>query len=113
MSNRLSQFDRVPMMPDFDVALQASSVFTTSKEQTDQVFALGRAFRQLPQDIWNTIRGFARLMEEALLIRSLSSMNDRALSDIGLRRDQIPMLFIDRRDDGFYLPSVEQARDSQ
>lgn len=113
MSNRLIQIGRVPLMPDPLVAVQASNAFASSKEQTDQVFALGRAFRQMPQDIWNAIRGCAQAMEDAIRIRGLSSMNDRALSDIGLRRDQIPMLFIDRRVDQRNLPSADRSRNDQ
>jgi uncharacterized protein YjiS (DUF1127 family) len=106
VSNRLLQIGRVPLMPDPQVALQASSLFESSKQQTDQVFALGRAFRQLPGDIWRVFQSCAQSVHNATRIRTLSSMNDRALSDIGLRRDQIPMLFVDQRSDRLKQPSA-------
>lgn len=99
MSNRLIQTGRVPLMPDPMVAIQRNSAFASSKEQTNQVLALGRAFRALPMDIWNAVMGVAQSMHDAIRIRNISSMNDRELADIGLRRDQISMLFVDRRRD--------------
>ena len=113
MSNRLIQTGRVPLMPDPMVAIQENSAFASSKEQTNQVLALGRAFRQLPWDVWNAIRGCARAMDVAVRIRSLSSMNDRALSDIGIRRDQIPMLFIEGRIDQIDQTSAKRANSNR
>lgn len=104
MSNRLIQLGRVPLIPDPLVAIQASSAFSQSQAQTEQVQALGRAFRDMPGDIWNVVTGFASAIDQAIRIRMLSSMNDRALSDIGLRRDQLPMLFVHRRDGTIDLP---------
>mgnify|MGYP001292226180 CR=1 FL=1 len=96
MSNRLLHIGRVPLIPDPQTAIQASSAFAASQEQTDQVFALGRAFRALPRDIWNMVHNISRSLNEAMRMRDLSSMNDQALADIGLRRDQISMLFANR-----------------
>ena len=99
MSNRLIHEGRFPLIPEPGIAVQASGVFAASREQTDQVLALGRAFRALPKDSWNAFHGIAQTMHEAIRIRNLSTMSDRELADIGLRRDQISMLFTDRRGD--------------
>lgn len=96
MSNRLSHMDRLPLIPDPLVAIQASSAVSLSQSQTEQVFALGRAFRQMPMDIWHALSNCARVIEEATRIRDISSMDDGMLSDIGLRRDQVPQLFVSR-----------------
>lgn len=94
MSNRLNEIGRVPLMPDPLVALQTSSAFSLSQDQTEQVMALGRAFRDMPKDIWSAISGCAKIIEEATRIRDIAAMEDSMLSDIGLRRDQIPHLFV-------------------
>ena len=99
MSNRLLHEGRVPLVPDPGMAIQTSSAFAASQEQTDQVRALGRAFRALPKDILSAINGIAQLMHDAIRIRNISTMSDRELADIGLRRDQISTLFVDRRRD--------------
>jgi uncharacterized protein YjiS (DUF1127 family) len=100
VSNRLIQLGRVPLIPDPLVALQASSAFSNSQSQTNQVIAIGQSISGL----WHAITGCAKAIDNALQIRRISSMDDRLLSDMGLRRDQIPGLFIDRRVDHLDLP---------
>jgi len=101
VSNRLNEIGRVPLMPDPLVALQTSNAISLSQNQTEQVLALGRAFRDMPKDIWNAVSGCAKAIEEATRIRDLASMEDSMLSDIGLRRDQVPHLFVNHGVDRF------------
>ena len=93
MSNRLIQIGRVPLIPDPHVAIKASQAFSFSKDQTERVLELGRAYFSLPSIIGNGIRRCADRIETAMQIRSLSVMTDDSLADIGIRRDQLPQLY--------------------
>ena len=93
MSNRLIQIGRVPLIPDPDVAIKASQAFSASRAQTERVVELGADCFSLLSTIRNGIRGFANMIEKAIQIRNLSTMNDKYLADIGIRRDQLPQLY--------------------
>ena len=99
MSNRLLQIGRVPLIPDPDVAVKASQQFAISQTQTELVLDLGRAFGGLLSKTQNGVRTFLDLLERANQIQSLYTMSDKALADIGFRRDQLPRLFVERRSD--------------
>ena len=93
MSNRLIQIGRVPLIPDPRVALQASRAFSASRDQTERVIELGVSYFNLLSSIRNGIRNFTKILERAMQIRSLSTMSDQSLADIGVRRDQLPQLY--------------------
>ena len=94
MSNRLIQIGRVPLIPDPEVALKASQAFSFSQAQTERVTQLGEACFGLWSTLQNGIRQFGDLLERAIQIRNLSTMSDKSLADIGIRRDQLPQLYI-------------------
>jgi uncharacterized protein YjiS (DUF1127 family) len=94
VSNRLIQIGRVPLIPDPDVAIKASQVFSSSRAQTQQVVELGRAYGGLLANVRNGIRRFGDMLERAIQIRNLSTMSDKALADIGVRRDQLSQLYV-------------------
>lgn len=93
MSNRLIQIGRVPLIPDPQVALKASQAFSVSRDRTERVLELGAAYLSL----WSTIRDglgrFTKTVERAIQNRSLSTMDDKGLADIGVRRDQLPQYY--------------------
>ena len=93
MSNRLGQNGRIPLIADPNVAVKASQILYLSKFQTEQVVDLGRAYGGLLSKLRQGIRGFGDLLERAIQIRNLSTMSDKALADIGVRRDQLPHLY--------------------
>ncbi len=93
MSNRLIQIGRVPLIPDPSVAVKASQAFSFSEAQTERVIELGTSYSSLLSIIRNGIRGFVDTLERAIHIRNLSTMTDKNLADIGLRRDQLPQLY--------------------
>jgi len=93
VSNRLIQLGRVPLIPDPEIAIKAGQAFSLSLAQTERVVEMGRAFFSLLSSIGNGIRGFADMIERAIQVRDLSVMTDKSLADIGMRRDQLPMLY--------------------
>ena len=94
MSNRLIQIGRVPLIPDPVVALKASQAFSVSQAQTERVAHLGEAIFGLWSTLLNGISRFGDLLERANQVRNLSTMSDKSLADIGIRRDQLPQLYI-------------------
>lgn len=96
MSNRLTQIGRVPLIPDPDVAVKASELFSISQAQTKQVVELGRAFGDLLASMRNGVQQFTDLLERATQIRNLSTMSNKSLADIGIRRDQLAQLYTER-----------------
>jgi uncharacterized protein YjiS (DUF1127 family) len=100
VSNRLIQIGRVPLIPDPDVALKASQAFSVNEAQTARVTHLGEVCFGFWSIIRNGIQGFADMLETAIQIRDLSTMSDKSLADIGLRRDQLPQLFNKSEVDG-------------
>ena len=105
MSNRIIQTGCIPLIPDPQVALKAGQIFTTSREQTEQVIALGMAYLDLWSNIKNSFRGLADAVDRAVQIRNLSAMSDKSLSDIGIRRDQLPQFYVENN-----LESVNGGR---
>ena len=93
MSNRLIQIGRVPLIPDPDVAVKASQAFSFNQDQTKRVTDLGEDCFGLWSTVRNGIRGFVDMLETAIQIRNLSTMSDKSLADIGIRRDQLPQLY--------------------
>lgn len=93
MSNRLIQIGRVPLIPDPQVALKASQVFSANRDRTERVLELGTAYLNLLSTIRDGVLGFTKTVERAIQIRSLSTMDDKALADIGVRRDQLPRYY--------------------
>ncbi len=100
MSNRLIEIGRIPLIPDPHVAVKASLVFSQNRAQTNQVMELGKSFVELPLALWKAIRSYKKILDSAMHMRDLCSMNDRALADIGIRRDQIPELYRQTKDNG-------------
>lgn len=96
MSNRLVQVGRVPLIPDPQTALKASQVFFSTRDQAGKVVELGAAYLELLAGIWTGLRRFADRLDRAVRIRNLSMMTDAGLADIGLRRDQLPQLYVGR-----------------
>ena len=94
MSNRLIQIGRVPLIPDPDVAVKASQAFSFNQAQTERVALLGKDCFSLWSSLRNGIRRFGDLLGRAIQIRNLSTMSDKSLADIGIRRDQLPQLYI-------------------
>ena len=101
MSDRLIQIGRVPLIPDPYVAIKASQAFSTSRPQAERVIELGRAVSGLLSAIRNCARGFTDLLQRAIQIRNLSTMTDKSLSDIGLRRDQLSQFYAGNGPDTF------------
>ena len=95
MSNRLSEPGRLPLIPEPLVAARAGAIFSQSRLQSIRVFELGKAFLELPSDLWNLVRQFGKTIENAMRLRDVACMNDHLLADIGIRRDQLPGLFLD------------------
>lgn len=93
MSNRLIQIGRVPLIPDPDIAIKASQVFSNSQSQMEQVIRLGHAYLGLWSHLRNSFRRFFDLLDRATEVRNLSTMSDQSLADIGIRRDQLPQLY--------------------
>ena len=93
MPNRLIQIGRVPLIPDPLVALKASEAFSASRDQTTRVIELGISFCTLLSSIRHGIRNFSNILERAMQIRSLSTMSDQSLADIGVRGDQLPQFY--------------------
>ena len=97
MSNRLADAGRLPLLPEPMPAARAGAVFSETRLQSDRVFELGRAFFELPADIWNVVRHVRKSIESAISLRDVARMNDHLLADIGIRRDQLPQLFLEGR----------------
>ena len=95
MSNRLIQIGRVPLIPDPDIAIKASQVFSNTQAQMNQVIELGNAYLGLWSNLRNSFRRFSELLDRASEVRNLSTMSDKSLADIGIRRDQLPQLYRD------------------
>ena len=93
MSDRLIQIGRVPLITDPYIAIKASRAFSTSRAQTERVIELGRAVSGLLSVIRNGARRFTDLLQRAIQIRNLSTMTDKSLSDIGIRRDQLSQFY--------------------
>lgn len=101
MSNRLADAGRLPLLPQPLVAAATGAMFTQTRDQTDRARALGRAFLALPADLFNLVRGLEKSIESARILRDLSGMSDHMLADIGIRRDQLPMMLREGRLDDF------------
>ena len=94
MSNRLTQIGRVPLIPDPRVAIRASQAFSACRDRTEKVRNLGAAYLNLLSTIRDSLRAFTKTVERAIQIRTLSTMDDKALADIGVRRDQLPQYYV-------------------
>ena len=97
MSNRLSEAGHMPLMPEPLLAAQAGAAFSASRLQTMQVLRLGKAFFELPADLWNVVHRLGNAIDNAMRLRDVAGMDDHMLADIGVRRDQLPGLFVDGR----------------
>ena len=97
MSNRLCGTGRIPLMPEPLLAARAGAIFSESRLQSMQVSALGRAFFELPGALWNLVRSLGKTIENAVRLRDVACMSDHLLRDIGIRRDQLPRLFVEGR----------------
>lgn len=97
MSNRLCGAGRIPLMPEPLLAARAGTIFSESRLQSLQVSALGRAFFELPATLWNLVHSLGKTIENAVRLRDVACMSDHLLRDIGIRRDQLPQLFIEGR----------------
>ena len=93
MANRLIQIGRVPLIPYPYVAIKGGQVFSFSQAQTERGTELRRGFFGLLSAIQNGIRRISDLLERAIKIRYLSTMTKKTLSDIGIRRDQLPQIY--------------------
>ena len=94
MSNRLTDAGRLPLVLEPLLAAQAGSVFSETQALSIQVSELGRAFFELPGMFWNLVRQVTESIETAMRLRNLAGMSDHMLSDMGIRRDQLPQLFL-------------------
>lgn len=97
MSNRLADAGRIPLMPEPLLAARAGTRFRESRLQSMQVSALGRAFFELPAALWNLVRSLGKTIENAMRLRDVACMSDHLLRDVGIRRDQLPQLFLEGR----------------
>lgn len=97
MSNRLTDAGRIPLIPEPLLAANAGSVFSKTRAMSEKVTALGRAFFELPTMLWNLVRQVPRSIDAAMQLRDLASMSDHRLADMGIRRDQLPQLYLDGR----------------
>lgn len=93
MSNRLLQVGRIPLIPDPHVALKASQALSGNQAQTERAVTVGRAFFEPLKLVGAVLHRFGNGLERALRIRNMATMNDAALADIGVRRDQLPQIF--------------------
>lgn len=97
MSNRLCGAGRIPLMPEPLLAAGAGTLLSESRLQSMQVSALGRAFFELPAALWNLVHRLGNAIENASRLRDVACMSDHLLRDIGIRRDQLPQLFLEGR----------------
>ena len=102
MSDRLIQVGRVPLIPDPYIAIQARQAFSTSRAQTERVVELGRTVYGLLSGIRNCARGFTDLLQRAIQIRNLSTMTDKSLSDIGIRREELSQFYVGNGSDTLF-----------
>ena len=113
MSSRLIRIGCVPPIPDPYVAIKASQAFFFSQAQTERVTEQGTDFFSLLSAIRNGIRRFGDLLERVIKIRYLSTMTDKSLADIGIRRDQLPQLYAGSRFDdivaGYHLVRLSDS----
>lgn len=92
MSNRFADAGFLPPTPELPVAARAGAMVSQTRLQTRQAFELGRAFFELPGDIWNMLGRLARTIDTAVRLRDAVNMDDRRLADLGIRRDELPAL---------------------
>jgi uncharacterized protein YjiS (DUF1127 family) len=102
MSNRLSTVDRVPLIPDIQIASDVADSVRASRARAEEMAEYARQIgdvlharlvRKALKAVWRGLNWANDRVEEARSINELSKMDDRMLADIGLRRSDIPMLF--------------------
>lgn len=92
MSNRLEAAGILPLIMDPVQAVKLGQQINNSQRRTEQTIALGEAFAALLRDIAGIFSWTGRLINDAVEMRSLYSLSDRQLADIGIDRSQIPAL---------------------
>jgi uncharacterized protein YjiS (DUF1127 family) len=102
MSNRLSTVDRVPLIPDIQIAADVADSVRISRARAQEMAEYGRQIgemlharlvRKAFKAMWRGLIWAADRVNEARAVNELSKMDDRMLADIGLKRSDIPMLF--------------------
>jgi len=102
MSNRLSTVDRVPLIPDIQIAADVADSVRISRARAEDMAEYGRQIGEALHTrlvhsalraVWRGLTWANDRVDEARAINELSKMDDRMLADIGLQRSDIPMLF--------------------
>ena len=102
MSNRLSTVDRVPLIPDIQIAADVADSVRVSRARAEEMAEYGRQIGEALHTrlvhsalraVWRGLSWANDRIDEARAINELSKMDDRMLADIGLQRSDIPMLF--------------------
>ena len=102
MSNRLSTVERVPLIPNIQIAADVADSVRISRARAEEMAEYGRQIgevlharlvRKALKAVWHGLTWANDRVVEARAINELSKMDDRMLADIGLRRSDLPMLF--------------------
>ena len=102
MSNRLSTVERVPLIPNIQIAADVADSVRISRARAEEMAEYGRQIgevlharlmRKALKAVWRGLTWANDRVDEARAINELSKMDDRMLADIGLKRSDIPMLF--------------------
>ena len=94
MSNRLSAAGRLPLIPDSWVEqnIGLSETVLASRARAEQMIELGRAVRSLFRAFGRALGWVGARVDEAAQMSELAGMSDRMLTDIGLKRSDLPFV---------------------
>lgn len=93
MATRLDNTNlRVFPGPVFPGIVNSRSVISTTLHRTAQAAELGSAFGNLFAMLWRPLINLQASIERARTVNELTVMNDRMLADIGIRREELPLI---------------------
>lgn len=92
MADTMNTAPRIPLVPDFVIGGTRGALIAESREQSERVRAMGRAFADLFRGIGHLFHRLDDAIAEARSMRRLVELNDRTLADIGIARSDIPAI---------------------